>query len=217
MRGSRGYPGRGAHTRRSSRLRWGYLLVSLLLVALAACDLNPVPFPTQPPDNPTGTPAMSPAVSGSRQPEGTTPSTPETRPCSRGDLQLVAGWLEADGVMQGAVTLINKSTTSCTLEGRPGIHLLDAGGRLMPVANLDLPAGTGSVELPPGDKAFVRFTWSNWCGSASGPYSVAVALPGRGGQVNVPGLDPQGRPLDITPRCDDANVSSTISVAEFQK
>jgi hypothetical protein len=121
--------------------------------------------------------------------------------------------------MAGAVSVMNMGEAICALEGRPGIHLLDAEGKLMPVANLD-QATEGDGErllLRAGEKAFVRFVWNNWCGTSAGPYSLAVGLPGAGGQITVPGLDPEGNKLTTTPRCTDREVSSTITVDRFQK
>jgi hypothetical protein len=130
--------------------------------------------------------------------------------------------------MAGGVSFINKGAAPCALEGRPGLHLIDANGALMPVADVEYeeqrgdgataspPADGGPVVLQPGGKAFVYFVWRNWCGHAPGPFKVAVALPGEGGQLTVPVQDPQGAPVSTTPRCDDPGTASTISVGQFK-
>jgi hypothetical protein len=149
------------------------------------------------------------------------------RSCEAGDLQAVAGWQDAVGAMSGAVAFTNGSDTSCALQGRPGIHLLDATGALMPVANVDLDPFFGNPDvtpvayapvilLRPGEKSFVRFVWSNWCGTQKGPFQLAIALPGAGGQITVPARDATGNPLDTSPRCDATDVTSTISIGTFQ-
>ena len=74
----------------------------------------------------------------------------------------------------------------------------------------------GPVVLQPGGKSFVYFEWRNWCGHAAGPFKLAVALPGEGGQLTVPVQDPQGAPVSSTPRCDDPGTASTISVGQFK-
>jgi hypothetical protein len=141
------------------------------------------------------------------------------------DLRVVAGWQGAGGSMAGGLTLINKGTSTCSLQGRPGIHLIDGQGNLMPVANVKYteepaggtPANSGApVTLRPGGKAFVFFVWANWCLQAQGPFKLAVALPGGGGQLTAPVQDPKGAPVSTTPRCDDAGTASTISIGEFR-
>ena len=199
----------------SLRQRGASLLVLLVALLLAACDGNILPFPTPPAPGPSTTPA----VSGDEPPADATPRPSQAPACSAYNLGAIAGWQRVRGTMAGAVSVTNTGEAACMLEGQPGIHVLDAEGNLMPVANLN-PATQGIRErvlLRPGDKAFVRFVWANWCGSAAGPYSLAVALPGEGGQITVPGLDPEGNKLTTAPGCSDRAVSSTITVDQFQR
>ena len=195
--------------------RGACLIFVLVALLLSACDGNFLPFPTPPVPGPTTTAVVS---GDGPTPDGT-PDDSQAPPCSARNLGAVAGWQSVGGAMEGAVSVMNTGEAICALEGRPGIHLLDAEGKLMPVANLD-QATEGDGErllLRAGEKAFVRFVWNNWCGTAAGPYSLAVALPEAGGQLTVPGLDPEGNKLTTAPRCTDRNVSSTITVDQFQK
>jgi hypothetical protein len=143
-------------------------------------------------------------------------------------LQAAAGWQDAQGSMSGAVSFANRSGSACALQGRPGIHLLDAQGALMPVANVDMDPAFGNpdvtpaarsllVVLRPGERAFVRFVWSNWCGAYNGPFNLAVALPGEAGQLTVAALDPQGKPITSAPKCDAPDVASTINIGVFEQ
>jgi hypothetical protein len=199
------------------------LLLVLCALLLSACDLNNNNTPTP---SPNGEPTQ---IGGLPSLPGTLP--PSVRPCLAADFDAVAGYEGATGSMAGAVSLTNRSTTTCALSGRPGIHLTDAQGNLMPVANLEFNRGesdqTGQTPTPesdndallvkPRETVYVFFVWSNWCGNAPGPYTLAVALPGEGGQLNVPALDPQGKPLTLTPRCDQPDATSTISIGPFEK
>ena len=208
------------------------LLLIFVALILSACDWldtnPPVPSPTPVPpaqQSPAATTlgVNSPNVGG-RGLATPMPTQPGVRPCLATDLQAVAGWEGATGSMAGGVSFVNKSSTSCVLPGRPGIHLVDAEGNLLPVANLPFSktpsasgaASAGAVVLRPGTRAFVFFVWSNWCGQAPGPYKVAVALPGEGGQITITARDPEGKPLDATPRCDSPDMTSTVSVGPFE-
>jgi hypothetical protein len=200
----------------SGSLRPGtWLLFLVVALLLSACDGNIVLFPTPPAPGPSTTPA----VSGDGLPADATSPPSQAPACSAYKLGAIAGWQPVASAMAGAVSVTNTGEVTCTLEGRPGIHLLDAEGNLMPVANLN-PPREGRRErllLRPGERAFVRFVWSNWCGSADGPYSLAVALQGDGGQITIPGLDAEGNKLTIAPGCSDRGVSSTITVDKYQK
>jgi uncharacterized protein DUF4232 len=212
-----------AEGRRQQALAAFCLLPSAFCLLLAACDWG-----GQPPgggSNATPSPVLSPQATGEIQ----------QAPCIAADLRAVAGWQGAVGGMAGGVSFINKSDATCALRGRPGIHLVDANGGLMPVANVEYmeqPGGdggegggtpdnsaaenSGPVVLGPGAKSFVYFEWRNWCGQAVGPFKLAVALPDAGGQLTVPVQDPQGAPLSSTPRCDDPGTASTISIGQFK-
>jgi hypothetical protein len=79
------------------------------------------------------------------------------------------------------------------------------------------PQAGKSLIVKPGDTVYVYFVWRNWCGTAPGPYGLAVALPGEGGQLDVPALDPEGKPLTLAPRCDQPDATSVISIGPFER
>lgn len=202
-----------------SPMRFTALLI-LLALLLSACDLGGQLFPSPSPA------ARASATPGStRSPTGT-PGETIDRPCGPADLTAIVGWQGATGSMAGAVSFINKSTTPCLVQGRPGLHLIDAQGNLMPVANLKYTRETPGPATPedegqtlilrPKEKAFVFFVWSNWCGGVKGPFKVVVAMPGEAGQVTAPALGPEGSPISTTPRCDNSEATSTISVGVFE-
>ncbi len=195
------------------------ILLALVALLLGACDWGggvPAAQGTLTP----GSAGVAGADGGTRTP-GTPP--PLVRACAVSDLGAIAGYQGATGSMAGAVRFTNKSTTPCMLVGRPGIHLVGAKGNLLPVANIDgklesTPSNSAAfVILQPGNTAFAFFVWRNWCGKAAGPYSLAVALPGEGGQLTIPALDPAGNPLSETPRCDESNASSVITINPFEQ
>lgn len=199
-------------------------LAVLLAALLSACDLGGGP----PQGAATPTQAVGDQATLGSDLQGTLP--PSVRACIAEDLKAVVGYQGAAGSMVGGVSFTNVSATSCAMEGRPGIHVTDARGSLMPVANLPfdrgavgvgtptaMPESRGPVIVKPGETAFVFFVWSNWCGQAQGPFTFAVALPGEGGQLNVPALDPEGKPLSDTPRCEQLDATSTISIGLFER
>jgi hypothetical protein len=131
----------------------------------------------------------------------------------------VAGWQGATGSLAGGVFLVNNGTESCTLQGRPGIHILGPDGAMLPITNVQASGEAtpccAPVIVKPGSRTFASFVWRNWCGDAKGPFTLAVALPGEGGQLDIPVLDPSGTPVADTPRCDTTQEASTIAVGQF--
>jgi hypothetical protein len=212
------------------RITYYALCLVFAAVLLGGCDWlgnklfsqQPTPVGSSQTSTPGGEPTASP-VSTAIGTTGTPGATPEgVRVCGAGDLQAVAGWEGATGSMAGGVSFVNKGRASCVLQGRPGIHLTDDEGNMLPVANLEFSgtprAGSlGPVVLRPGERAFVFFVWSNWCGESRGPFNLAVALPDEGGQITVPARNPEGKLLALTPRCDNPSVTSTISIGPFEK
>lgn len=200
-------------------------LLTLFAFLLSACDF------TQSGPSGVATPGQATPPSSGEQATGLPGTSPPlVRGCLAGDFKAVAGYQGATGSMSGGVILINVSATPCTVQGRPGIHLTDAKGNLLPVANLQFnrdatangtpttaPNSAGPLLLESGATAFVFFVWSNWCGQAEGPFTLAVALPGEGGQLNVPAQDPEGKPLTSAPRCDQSDATSTISIGSFER
>jgi hypothetical protein len=194
--------------------RYSARLVSLLilcLLALPGCDLIP---------GPSGTPV--PLLTPSAEPDASPTAASQLPPgCLAGDMEGLAGWQGATGAMSGAVFLVNKGTEPCTLQGRPGIHIVGPNGAMLPITDVEMSGESTPccppVILVPGSRAIAGFVWRNWCGEAQGPFSLAVALPGEGGQLNVAVLDRSGTPVVDTPRCDNSQEASTIAVGQFAK
>jgi hypothetical protein len=202
------------------------LILAALLVILAGCDLQNLPPspPTagpQPPTPQATTAAETPtqAAEPSATPESLLPPA-----CKASDLQGIAGWQGATGSLAGAVSVVNKGNAACTLEGYPGVHVVAGDGSMLPVADVEPSDDPGSCCAPlhapplvlhPGERGFARFAWRNWCGTQKGPWKLAVALPGAGGQLDVPVLTPDGKQASDTPRCDTSSEASTISMGSF--
>jgi hypothetical protein len=163
---------------------------------------------------------------------GGNPSSPSVQPttpasavsaCTSGQLRAVGSMEGAAGSREGGVRFTNFSDTTCTLQGTPTITLLD--GNLEPIttgvtfsssppgweANASpQPAGWPVVTVHPGDSAFVRIRWGNWCPQGRAAPLWRINIPG-GGYVNAYGME-----AVPPPPCNGAGLPSTIEVGPFE-
>jgi hypothetical protein len=103
---------------------------------------NPTPPPTA---HPTHTPASPPAHSPSPSPSQSPSGSPAAPRCTLGHLHVSeAGSNGAAGSIQVTIALRNIGSTTCTLEGYPGMALLSGGH----VLHTDVVRGS-SVVVPP--------------------------------------------------------------------
>jgi hypothetical protein len=203
-------------TRRAQRIAGiALMLILSVMLPLSACNLTVLP-----PTPPTVQPGLTATPAGALL----TPPASETGICMAASLKGAAGWQEASGTLRGAVLVTNEGTAPCVLYGRPGIHVVAGDKTTLPAADVEpldtpssccLPVQGAPVLLNPGDKAYARFEWRNWCGTQKGPWVLAVALPQEGGQLNLHVLAPSGQPALDTPACTDANAASTVSIGSF--
>ena len=167
----------------------------VVLAAFTAAVLGACSAPTSNPPSSTHTPV---------------PSTAAQRVCHAADLGAVAG--EAGAASGGQTGLVfifaNHSSTACTLQGIPGIQLLDGRGMAIPTtadvgAGVSLPVivlAPGHVppaSLPPAYKdpaanqprpgeAEMLLGWHYICASRVAPAAmIQVRLPGDGGTMLV--------------------------------
>jgi hypothetical protein len=85
-----------------------------------------------------------------------------------GDLKITPGrWQGAAGSIGGLFILENTSAKTCTLEGYPGMQMLDAQGKAMTThvirgSSVVVPSiPVTLVKLPPGARASFRWGYSN--------------------------------------------------------
>ncbi|HEY3073342.1 MAG TPA: DUF4232 domain-containing protein [Candidatus Limnocylindrales bacterium] len=200
------------------------VLVGLIVGGLV---LGPLAAPKVPPSHSTTTsetPLPSAPLGVIPWIEATpTPSpTPEPKPdprtlraCTAGDLVLAArGWEGAGGSLAGSASVVNLTSTTCTVGGKPGIRLIDGTGAVIARGG-DAKSAPGDelVVLPSGGVASVITVWGNWCGGPPRrPLSVRLSLPGSAGELSATIREGQlGSSADV-PRCDSRGDGSTFGV-----
>jgi hypothetical protein len=157
-------------------------------------------------------------------PSGTPTSTiPVCRLASLDSRQSLEG---AAGSREGFIRLTNFSDTTCTLQGRPAITLVNSNRK--PITSgvtfsssppgwrangLPKPAGWPVVTLRRGYSADVRIRWSNWCpdGRSAARLAWRLGIPG-GGTVDVSNGVDAGSP----PPCNGPGLPSTIEEGPFE-
>jgi hypothetical protein len=168
-----------------------------------------------PVQQPVGPPTSS---SAPRTPISTIPA------CTSAALRATGLMDGAAGSREGFISLTNFSDTTCTLQGRPTITLMN--GNLKPITSgvtfassppgwrangSPKPAGWPVVTLRRGASADVRIRWTNWCPDGRSAPLWRLGIPG-GGTVDVTnGLDAVS-----PPPCNGPGLPSTIEEGPFE-
>jgi hypothetical protein len=122
----------------------------------------------------------------------------------------------ATGSMAGGATLMNTSSSGCTVNGRPRVTILDANGTSIPTKPARLrhdlfgmprPPHYPLLSLRPGQRAVVPIFWFNLCDHPRPP--ARLRLTWQGNTVTVP-------IQSGVPRCDDPSSPSHLLVGHFQ-
>ena len=163
-------------------------------------------------------PTLGPRTSPVPQTVATEPPGPTTDPlsvaaCKVDQLAMAAGgWSGATGSMAGGVTLVNVSSETCRVSGRPSLELEDKSGHAIAegvAATADQP-----VAIVPGGVANVIAVWSNWCGDPPArPLSVTLSVAGTKGTLRATVVDWNaigGEEFTSLPRCDQEGAGSSI-------
>lgn len=168
--------------------------------------------------------AFRPAAAPTKLPFSS--GAPTVSPCTAAQLHADGAFTGAAGSRVGGISLLNEYDQPCTLSGRGTITLFSGSQQITSgVVFVSSPAqwqadassqpiGWPVVTLQstngPGDTAFVRIGWSNWCLQGGEP-SWRVEIPGSG-TVNVMNSKQQMSP----PPCNGPTMPSTIEVGPFE-
>jgi hypothetical protein len=138
--------------------------------------------------------------------------------CSSSELQGTISLEGAAGSAVGSIFITNSSTSTCMLQGRPTVQILDANDEALDVGQVPThtwwqvegtgrPAGWPIVTLDPGGSARIRVSWSNYCGDQQ-PATWQVAFGARE-TLTLP--DP-----GFTPMCGGPELDSLIQVGPVE-
>lgn len=116
----------------------------------------------------------------------------------------------------GDIELVDVGS-ACRLHGLPKVVILDRSGTALPVHRIAAPAAvTRTVELRSGGGTVrLPLTWTNWCGPAPGPLTIAVTLPGSGGRLTAPFDGPPD--YDYVPGCIAPARASTLQLLGYTR
>jgi hypothetical protein len=175
-------------------------------------------FDTAPAPQPAGKPHPSTVVTS---PPPTSPPPAAVTACTGSQLRAVGSMQGAAGSLEGGVSFTNFSDRTCTVQGRPGLVLLDQNHHLVTGYTLSSsppgwkanaspkPAGWPVVKLRPGASAMVRIRWSNWC--PQGRAAPLWRFPGLGGgSVDVV------NGMEMAPPCNGPGQPATIEEGPFE-
>jgi Protein of unknown function (DUF4232) len=122
--------------------------------------------------------------------------------CRSSQLSASAFWNGAAGTVINAMTLVNRSGSTCSLPlGRPAVQISWHGALLrtreQAASSGDFP-GRRIDRLSPGSKAIVYMQWWNWCGSPNASAITTVILH-FGRQLRVEARHVYGQPPCLSP------------------
>lgn len=155
-------------------------------------------------------------------PDSTQLAVSGVKVCHAADLTGSVGFQGATQALAGNLTLTNRGTSPCSVEGPPEVQLIDAKGQALAVKDVTPPdAGPSQrVVIQPGQPAYVRLFWREWCGAEpSFPVQVRADWPDSGGWASTllaSGPPRDQHPLDQTPVCNVPGSVSTLSVYPFR-
>lgn len=153
--------------------------------------------------------AVTPATSRASEPSGES-VTVTGRACTANDLTGSASWARSGSDVTGILTVTNSSRSDCVLSRLSDMQIM-SGSRILDVAMGGRP--DESILLREGRAASVWFRWDNWCASEpAGQKEVRFVLPNGDGYLEVPVIDPSGRPSSGAPLCEARAYPSTVSV-----
>ena len=188
---------------RSAIVRWPLMIVGLAaLVAGCSQTTTATTTTTAPTTTSTSTTLATTSTPGTSS-TTTTSSQPGPTPCAASQLKVVAmEGTGAAGSIFGPVNVLNTSTTTCTLDGRPGITLVGAmqGAPSASLPTTILTTGQGPVfgiapttlTLSAGGAADVGFMVESSDVPSNGEQtcpvvsSMEVTLPGMATSFRVP-------------------------------
>jgi hypothetical protein len=133
--------------------------------------------------------------------------------CSARTLAARGGLQGATGALEGGITVTNRRPYPCYLSGRPGIVFFrgDSALRVQKVAGASTrgQSDARTFVLYPGQRAFARLRWSNWCGKRYSVVGLLVTL-----RTHQPRLIVDG--TASTPPCLKRGAGSVVAVGPWE-
>jgi hypothetical protein len=135
--------------------------------------------------------------------------------CDLGQLTPSATWTGLrDAALLGQLTMTNYTTLPCPLNGAASLSLLDENQLPLDVV-FQSDHAAFYESLQPGQTLKLSFTWNNWCGaSPTGGLILRLELSETSGTFEAAFQDPNGQPLQDTPRCSDAAQPSLLLLGD---
>jgi hypothetical protein len=198
----------------------GLVVIALVVGPLAATpSLGPSPSTTASQASQASPPqGVIPWIDATPTPSPTPEATADPRTldaCTADDLVLTAvGWEGATGSLAGGASVVNLTSSTCTIGGKPVIELLDGRGTVIAHGGDTKNApGAELVVVSPGGVASVVTVWSNWCGSPPRrPLRLRLSLPGSAGELAATIREAGPASPNVVPRCDSPGAGSTFGV-----
>jgi hypothetical protein len=118
--------------------------------------------------------------------------------CDVNSIALAAGTNGAGGALIPSISIYNTAATACRLRVNLTFSVREVNGKILPIRGNPDRVTLKARRLGRGQRAWVSWSWRNWCGRAKPPF----IYEGRIGQMAVRLFEPVG------PRCDQG--TSTI-------
>jgi hypothetical protein len=151
----------------------GVCAITLMGVLAAGCSSSISPKKSAPPTSTThpSTTTSSSTTSTTSAPSTPTSTLPGGEPCTSAHLSVAVGQSQgAAGTIYYPLVFTNTGSTSCTLDGYPGVSLVGSSGNQigLPATRQGAPSPS-SVSLAPGTTTSVTFSLSDVLNNCSNP------------------------------------------------
>lgn len=126
----------------------------------------------------------------------------QLNPCDTHSIALAPGTNGAGGALIPSISIYNTAATACRLQVNLTFSVREASGKILPIRGNPDRITLKARRLGRAQRAWVSWSWSNWCGRAKLPFTYEWRI----GQMAVRLFEP------VRPRCDQGTSTSTIAL-----
>jgi hypothetical protein len=121
----------------------------------------------------------------------------------------------APGVAHGDVRVTNIAASPCVIDAPTSVALLTANRTPLAVKFKHATTSLRPLTISPGEAAWLRLSWTNWCRDNPGPLTIAIGGAAQGGPISGPFNGPPD--YDFVPGCVTSKARSTVQLVRLDR
>jgi hypothetical protein len=127
----------------------------------------------------------------------------QLNPCDMYSIALAAATNGAGGALIPSISIFNTAASACRLRVNLTFSVREGSGKILPIRGNPDRITLKARGLGRAQRAWVSWSWSNWCGRAKPPFIYEWRI----GQIAVRLFEP------VSPRCDQGTSTLTLLFA----